>query len=421
MKYLFKPQDLPLKTPYEKVFSLLPSLSDSIKKKRGRPSFSKNAILRALIYKNLRGLSSLSELAFELKNNPLIAEVLGFPAWEAPPSIERFSDFMRNLPNQKLQELRLLLVQQLISEKVINGRVIALDSCAIEANVRENNLKTAVSSRFDKTIKPLGDPDARLGVKIYYPKPFQRKITFFWGYRNHILTDAHTELPIMEITLPADQHEQKQALVLLKRLKSYSPLNIQAVTADANYDVEEILSYIFHEIKAMPVIPRNPRGHHQKGDFTVHKDTIVCPANLKMHRRGKMTTRGRTYLQYSCPLYYGKNYQGQFLVCPASHPKYFSQKGCNYLLRLTPTVREYINYDSRIFREIYNQRSSVERVFSRLLTITMLNPTVIGLKATQNHCTIAHITVVLIALAAHKSGFKDKIRFVKTFLPKLSL
>jgi hypothetical protein len=51
----------------------------------------------------------------------------------------------------------------------------------------------------------------------------------------------------------------------------------------------------------------------------------------------------------------------------------------------------------------------------------MLNPTVIGLKATQNHCTIAHITVVLIALAAHKSGFKDKIRFVKTFLPKLSL
>ncbi len=421
MKYLFKPQDLPLKTPYEKVFSLLPCFSDSIKKKRGWPSFSKDAILRALIYKNLRGLSSLSELAFELKNNPLIAEVLGFPAWEAPPSVERFSHFMRNLPNQKLRKLRLLLVQQLIREKVINGRVIALDSCAIDANVRENNLKTAVSSRFDKTIKPSGDPDARLGVKIYYPKPFQRKITFFWGYRNHILTDTYTELPLLEITLPADQHEQKQALVLLKRLKSYSPMNIQAVTADANYDVEEILSYIFHEIKGMPVIPRNPRGHHQREDFTVHKDTIICPANLKMHRRGKMTTRGRTYLQYSCPLYYGKKYQGQFLACPASHPKYFSQKGCNYLLRLTPTVRKYIDYDSRVFREIYNQRSSVERVFSRLLTITMLNPTVIGLKATQNHCTIAHITVVLIALDAHKSGFKDKIRFVKTFLPNLSL
>ncbi|MCD6516097.1 MAG: transposase [Candidatus Aminicenantes bacterium] len=76
-----------------------------------RPSFSKDATLRALIYKNLRGLSSFSELAFEFKNNPFIAKALGFPAWEAPLSIECFSDFMRNLPNQKLRELRLLLVQ----------------------------------------------------------------------------------------------------------------------------------------------------------------------------------------------------------------------------------------------------------------------------------------------------------------------
>lgn len=421
MNYLFKPQDLPLKTPYEKVFSLLPSLPDSKKKKRGRPSFSKDSILRALIYKNLRGLPSLSELTFELKNNPHIAETLGFPAWESPPSIERFSRFMRSLPNQKLQELRRLLVHQLIREKIINGRVIALDSCAIEANVKENNLNAAVSSRFDKNIKPSGDPDAKLGVKIHYPKPFKRKIVFFWGYRNHVLTDTHTELPLLEITLPADQHEQKLALVLLKELKSYSFMNIEAITADANYDSEEILSYIYHEINAMPVVPRNPRGHHQREDFIVHKDIIICPANLTMHRRGKMTTRGRTYLQYSCPLHYGKKYQGKFLVCPASHPKYFSQKGCNYLLRLTPTVRKYINYDSMIFKNIYNQRSSAERVFSRLLSITMLNPTVVGLQATQNHCTIAHISVVLIALAAHKLGFEDKIRFVKTFLPNLSL
>jgi len=79
MKYLFQPQDLPPKIRYEKVFSLLPSLSSHANKKRGRPAFSKNSLLRALIYKNLRGLPSLSELAFELKNNPVMAEVIGFP------------------------------------------------------------------------------------------------------------------------------------------------------------------------------------------------------------------------------------------------------------------------------------------------------------------------------------------------------
>lgn len=109
------------------------------------------------------------------------------------------------------------------------------------------------------------------------------------------------------------------------------------------------------------------------------------------------------------------------LVCPASHTKYFAQKGCNYLLRLSPTVRQFIDYNSQRFKEIYNQRTSAERAFSQLSTITMLRPTVIGLQATQNHSTIAHITVLLIALGAHHLGFYNKIRFVKTFLPNLAI
>jgi hypothetical protein len=46
---------------------------------------------------------------------------------------------------------------------------------------------------------------------------------------------------------------------------------------------------------------------------------------------------------------------------------------------------------------------------------------VIGLQATQNHCTIAHMSVLLVALAAHRLGFNDRIRFAKTFLPNLNL
>jgi hypothetical protein len=420
MKYLFPTQDFPPRIHYEKIFSLLPSFPDQREKKRGRPAYCKDSILQTLIYKNLRGLPTLSELVFELKNNPAMADILGFPIWKTPPSIERFSHFLRDTPNENLQRIRLLLVRRLIEEKILSGEILALDSCAIEANVKENNLKTAVASRFDKTIIPSGDPEAKLGIKVHYPKPFQRKITFFWGYRNHAVSDTLTELPLHERTLTADQHEQKQAVSMLKELQQSCQISIKAVTADANYDTEEILSYIFHEMKAMPVIPKNPRGP-RKDDFKVKKNTIICPANLEMHRRGKMTTKGRTYLQYSCPLYYGKKYKGHFLLCPASHPKYFSQKGCNYLIRLSPTVRQHIDYDSKRFKGIYHQRTSAERIFSRLLTITMLRPTIIGFQSTQNHCTLAHITVLLIALAAHRLGFYDKIRFVKSFLPNLAL
>ncbi len=47
----------------------------------------------------------------------------------------------------------------------------------------------------------------------------------------------------------------------------------------------------------------------------------------------------------------------------------------------------------------------------------MQNPTVRGYNANRNHVTIAHIAVLLVALTAHRAGQKDKIRFVKSFVP----
>jgi hypothetical protein len=220
--------------------------------------------------------------------------------------------------------------------------------------------------------------------------------------------------------LPADEDEKKQAVPLLEELTTYFNLPIEYVIADANYDTETILSHIFNEMKATPIIPRNPRRTRSE-DFKIKKDTVICPADLEMHRKGRMTVKGITYLQYNCPLYYEKNCKGLYLFCPAAHPKYVSQKGCNYLMRLTPSVRENIDYGSKRFKKKYNLRTSVERVFSRLLAITMQRATVIGLQATKNHSTIAHITVLLVALTAHRLGYDNKIRFVKSFLPNFAL
>jgi len=41
------------------------------------------------------------------------------------------------------------------------------------------------------------------------------------------------------------------------------------------------------------------------------------------------------------------------------------------------------------------------------------------LQSVSNHYTITHITVLLIALTAVKTGNKDKIRLVKFFLPNI--
>jgi hypothetical protein len=49
----------------------------------------------------------------------------------------------------------------------------------------------------------------------------------------------------------------------------------------------------------------------------------------------------------------------------------------------------------------------------------MQNPSIISLQAISNSCTIAHITILLVGLAAVRTGDKDKIRFFKSFLSNI--
>jgi len=102
------------------------------------------------------------------------------------------------------------------------------------------------------------------------------------------------------------------------------------------------------------------------------------------------------------------------------HPQFTKGTGCfAYIQVLSEDVRKQIAYGTSEFKKVYNLRSGCERIFSRLLDLCMQNPSVRGLQAVSNHCTIAHIAVFLIALTAAKTGNKDKIRFVKSFLPNI--
>jgi transposase len=407
---------LPPRVKYNLLFEHLPSMS-IIEKSRGRPSFSQDALLKAFIYKALRRIKTLSDLCFELKNNPMVSQALGFNPYEGLPSIERFSQFLRHTPHPVLQRVRTRLVQSLLAEHVVSGDHLVLDSCPILAKVRENNLKTPSTQRFEKTQLPKGDPDARVGVLIHFLHPPKKVVRYFWGYRNHIVADAQEELPLWEITHPADVSEIHQAIPLLRKTQETFSISVGTVSGDAVYDAENILCFIMDDLKAQAIIPRNPRGE-KTVPYSIKGNSVLCQADLPMHRKGKMTVKkaGITYLQYSCPIHFG-NQRQRHLLCPVAHPKFTTQKGCNVLIRLTPSIRERIDYGSKAFKELQKKRTSVERIFSRLLSISMQDLPVSGMKAVKNYCTIAHITVLLVPLAATRAGYTDKIRFVRSFVP----
>lgn len=66
--------------------------------------------------------------------------------------------------------------------------------------VKENNLKTNVNDRFNKNRICKADNDAKLGV-IVIPKAFgtksKKEISYFWGYRDHVVIDVKSELPVV--------------------------------------------------------------------------------------------------------------------------------------------------------------------------------------------------------------------------------
>jgi transposase len=418
-EFLFAPADLPPAVKYEKLFENLPKLEEHIPK-TGRRPISRNSLLKALIYKSLRRFLFLADLTFELNNNPSVSKALGFNPLAPAPSTERFSSFLHDTKHYALNSLHQQLVQELIKAGVISGNSIAIDSCPIVASLKENNLKTSMTSRFDKTKKPAGDPDARLGVLIHYPTPFKKEVRYFWGYRNHVINDTAIELPIWEITKPANISEISIAKELIREASSFFNLNIEVVTGDANYDSEDLLKFIIKDLKALPIIPHNPRNEQPKG-CQIIGDKVICEAGLSMYRKGKMRPKktGILYCQYTCPIIYDKQFRHQYLMCPLFHPKFINGKGCNVLIRIEPSIRSEIDYDTQKFKELYNKRTSVERIFSRLLAIAMQNPTVRSYNANRNHVTIAHISVLLVALTAYRTGQKDKMRFVKSFVPNL--
>lgn len=404
---------------FELLFSLLKLPKEQSKPKR-RPPHPKHALLNALIYKNLRSVPTLLELTCEIKNYPQVAQICGFNSF---PSIERFSSFLKDTPNQFLQAVRESLVRELISCGCISGRYISADSCPIKANVKENNLKDSVAHRFDKTKVPKGDPDARLGAYVIHGD--KKRVQFFWGYRNHIVNDAVSELPIAEITKPANVPEQHLIIPHLAYIKSVFGLPIKAVIADAAFDAHSIIGFIVNELGAKPVIPKNPRFSKTPDIKLSRKGIPVCAAGFEMVSRGIYYEKEQKRMRHKfvCPIKMSKKFASKVgWFCPWNHPKFYSNRyGCNTNLRVDvdTSIRQHIDYGSQTFKKLYNLRTSSERIFSRLLSILMQRPTVIGINATRNICTIAHITVLVIALAAAKTGHKDRIRFTKSFIPTL--
>jgi hypothetical protein len=240
-------------------------------------------------------------------------------------------------------------VSFLTNKGIIDTSFIGLDSTPIAANTSQNNPKSFLSNKFKPDNQPKADRDCKLGVHTASNQASEKKYEFYWGYKNHILVDCISGLPLHEITTTANVSDSTVALDILADTHSFLPITECTFIADKGYDVKNIYNQVKKLYDGECIIPINKRG--TKDHKLLPQGNPICEAGLAMWKDGKFSDGGRTRQKFCCPLKTSKN-----VDCPCHHNNFYNGKkhrGCTKYITIPDDLRLSIDRNSKYFKSNY--------------------------------------------------------------------
>ncbi len=412
----------PLVTQYRALFSLfdwsLVQHWQDQRSARGRPCHPETAYLKAFLIRIHQGLSYTCQLREFLLTHPLLILELGFHL-HLDPTLPYGFNPQRTLPTrfwlgEKLRHLDQGLLQDLLAATVTDlreeipglGETVAFDVKHIYAWVKENNWRAYVSERFDKTRQPTGDPDCKLGVKrsTNQEQPdgsTKEKKELLWGYGSGVAaatTPDYGDVVLAEYTLPFNKADVIYFEPLYQRtvlaLGSY-PTNI---TADAAFDAW----YVYQKSALHGGIAAVPKNQHGHPVFERDADGVpLCPTSLRMTPTFPFAhTSGYQALRYRCPLLFP-----QITHQTCDHPQFGKGKGCVKDVNIEPGGHMRITLDrtAPLYKAIYTQRTSCERINSQAKELGIERPKVRNRHSVENLNTLTYLIINARALQRAKS------------------
>ena len=378
--------------------------------KTGRTGYSNHAMICAFIVMKCEGFSQISDLLDFLSNNLIIAYYCGFNVMDKLLSYAKFTRFIREFDNDVLQTVMQSQVLKAVDLTLVDPSFIALDATPVKANVSNNNPKSFKKDKFSKNIQPKADKDCRLGVQTASNQHDEKNYEFYWGYKNHILVDCISGLPICELTTGANVSDSSVTLDMIKKANSFLPLSECSFLADKAYDVKAIYNTVRNTYNGDCFIALNKRN--TKNPKKLPSGNIICEAGLAMHKNGKLSDNGRTRQKYSCPFKRSKSGR-----CPCNHKCWNNGKknrGCTKYVTLPDDYRLSIDRSSIAFKAVYALRTEIERYNSRFKQAGCERVFVRNGNSVKNLNTLAHISLLAVAIAAVVTKKDASYRSVKT-------
>lgn len=364
---------------------------------KGRQGYSRHAMIRAVIVMKCECFDYITDLVDYLNNNLIIAYYCGFDITRKLPGYHAFERFIKDFDNNLLKKLMASQVQKLYALGIVDASFIALDSTPIAANTEQNNPKSFAKNKFNPENQPKCDRDCKLGVHTASNQQGEKNCSFYWGYKNHVVVDCISGLPIFEMTTGANIYDSAVAVDILEKSNAVIPIRECTFIADKAYDTKQIYNTVKEVYDGECVIPLNKRN--TKNPKKLGSGSVVCEAGLLMNKCGKNRTGGRLRQKYSCPF---KNSRDDS-ACPCGHKCYFNGKknrGCTKYVTIPDDYRLSIDRSCISFRKIYAMRSEIERYNARFKSTGQERMWVKSHNAAANLSSIAHIALLAVASAA---------------------
>ena len=340
-------------TQLELIFSKL-DLS-KIANKLGKSSYSRGPkgycvmdLLYAKIAMQIERIPTVKDLVKKLRENPVLRYNCGFEVLGNVPSESTFSRFMDKLSES--DELATLFREVVIQAKnldIIDGRNTSLDSSKLssyEASVPKSKITD------DGTNPNWGMKRDTNGNNIRW-----------FGWKIHVLCDSKSELPLEILVTPANVYDGTQALPLIENLKAqygefFKP---KYYAMDSAYDFEANYRRIIEDHKGSPIIAYNPRGSKTPPEGMNDRFQPICSAGYPLTYYGV----DGDCLKFRCPHVTGH------CDCPFGS-SWCSSSNYGYTTKINwkqnPRHYGYPHRGSENWQKLYNTRTSVERMFSRM-------------------------------------------------------
>ena len=355
----------------------------------GRKPTDFHALIRAFIVMKCERFSQISDLWDYLNNNRIIAYSCGFGF--NVPSYSVLQRFIKNCDHVILEKLMQNQVLKCDELGLISTKNIAEDSTQIYANTCHNNAKTFMSNKFSNDNPPSSDPDCHLGFHANSNALGETKGEYYWGYKEHVLLDATSGLPICTTTTGANVHDSKVTLDMLTKTHAFLSIAGCNFIGDMAFDSEEIYAEIKRTYQGKCFIPLNSRG---KKSVNINENgRPVCECGLVMVKNGKRFKNNCHFQRYTCTCNSNRTAE-----CPAN-----KGKRCDCYLPLETTLRLSINRETLAFKRTYAKRTEVERYNSRFKSLGTERAWVRNGKSVKNMNLIAHISLLTVAITAAKT------------------